>query len=140
MTRYVLQAIVALAVMGLTANYLAYGGQGYGVPIHPYVTYGVIGAALAVPVFWFISHFAMAIVMGVSGGGLAEGIRLGFILGLGMALGRCWLNVAAISAGIWIAQGPLLWVVGAALLATALFALDWVMHYFWRSSNPNHDS
>jgi hypothetical protein len=139
MTRFLLQALIALAVMALTANFFANGGAGYGVPIHDYVTYGIVGAALAVPLFWFISHFAMAVVMGISGGGFAEGLRLGFILGLGMALGRSWLNVAAIAAGMWLAKAPLLWVIGAGVLAVALAALDWVMRYFWRTSNPTND-
>lgn len=138
MYRMIVQIVIALAVMGLTANYFAYGGQGYGLPIHDYVTYGVLGAALAVPAFWFLTHFAMALVMGISGGGLVEGVRLGFILGLGMALGRSWLNTAAIGLGIWIGQGPTLWAIGAGVLAAILCALDWVMKYFWRTSNPTN--
>jgi hypothetical protein len=136
MLRFIAHGLIAIAIAALTANLFANGGQGFGIPLHPYVVYGVLAAALAVPLFWFISHFAMAVVMGISGGGLREGLRLGFILGLGMALGRCWLHAAAVGGGIIAGNGPMLWAVGALVLAGVLFALDWVMHYFWRTSNP----
>ncbi len=132
MFRIGISVLLALAVMALTANYLAPAGAWYGHPIHPYITYGVMGAALFIPAFWALSHVMLGVVMGISGGGLFEGIKLGLILGLGMALGRSWLNVAAMGAGMFIAQKPLLWVIGTGVAAVALLGLNAVIDFIWR--------
>jgi hypothetical protein len=136
MLRWSIQLILAVAVMALTVNMLSPHSVWYGQTMHPYVTYGIIGAAMLVPLFWAVAHLGMGIVMGISGGGLVEGLRLGLILGLGMALGRCWLNVAAVAGGIAIAGGPLFWAVVTGVLALLLLGLNWVMHYIWRQHQP----
>ncbi len=135
----ILMGLVALPVLALTANLFANDGAGYGVPLHPYIYYAVGGMALAVPTFWALAHVCMGTLMGLTGGGLKEGLKLGFMLGLGMALGRSWLNIAAVGVGIWVGQGPRLWALLALGGAVLLFALDWVIHYFWhhRDSSGN---
>ena len=131
MLKWSFYGLVALMVAALTANHFANGGQGY-LTVPQEVYYGVLAAALVVPVFWAIAHLGLAVIMGVSGGGLKEGIKLGLMLGIGMALGRSWLNVAALGAGVAVGNGPLLWAIGAGVLAVFLFALDWAMGYIWR--------
>jgi hypothetical protein len=133
MWKWSFYGFIALLVMGVTANLFANNGAGYGLPMPDEVYYGVIALALLVPLFWALVHMGMALIMGISGGGLKEGLKLGLLLGLGMALGRSWLNVAAIGAGIFIGNGPLAWVVLALVVAAVLFALDWGMHYIWRT-------
>lgn len=131
--RRILQLVVALVVMGLSANYVANGGRGYGVGIHAYVYYGALAASLAIPLFWAVMHMCGGILFGLAGKGLLDGMRMGFLLGMGMALGKLWLTSVAIGAGIFVGRGQQVYAIMFMAAGVVLFALDKTLQYFWKS-------
>jgi hypothetical protein len=132
----VYQLLVGLVVLGLTANYYYDGGAGFGYPIDLPVYYGVAIAVLLAPAFWAITHLCGGILMGFASGGFLDGVKLGLILGMGMALSKMWPYVLAAGAGVYLGGGPLLYTVCGAVGAVVLYALDWSLRYFWKTSKP----
>lgn len=137
--RRIFQGVIALAVMGLVADFYAFGGAGYGYEIHPYVYYAVALLALTVPVFWAFTYMCGGVMFGIAAGGFFDGVKMGFTLGLGVALGKAWPYVAAGAAGIYIGGGPMIYLVAAIALAVLLFGLDKALEYFWNSTTAGHE-
>lgn len=140
MIRRIFEIIISAMIILLVSNYFAAGGAGY-LPfsVHPYIYYGVLGAALFVPLFWAVMHMCGGMLFGIAAGGILDGLRLGFTLGIGMALGKCWPYVLATGIGIYLGGGPLSYAIICVVAAVLLFALDRVIHYFWKSTSDGHD-
>ncbi len=133
------QLLVATAVAALTANLYYNGGAGFGYAIHPYVYQGVLAAVLLGPVFWAAAHLCGGVLLGVAGGSFFDALKFALILGLGMAVSKLWLFVLAAGVGVWAGGGPLIYVVGGAVLGGLLFGLDKAMAYFWNGTRHWHD-
>jgi len=136
MAMWIFQFVVSLAVMALTYRYYA-GANGMmdGLPeMSPVMTYIVVGAVLAVPLFWAATHVIGGLLFGIVAGGFLDGVKLGCILGLGLSIGKLWPYAAAGAAGTLLGDGPALYVWGGFLLSGALFALDRFMDFFWHST------
>jgi hypothetical protein len=134
--------VVACAVALLTAHYYYDAGQGLpyvqDIGIHAYVYYGVAAAALVAPAVWASMHLFGGLFFGMAAGGLLDGLRLGFILGFGMAIAKCWLFVLAAAVGVYAGGGPLLYSIGGAVLAFLLFGLHKALMYFWSTTKNAH--
>lgn len=128
------QLAVAAAVAALTANLYYNGGAGFGYTIHPYVYEGVIAAALLGPLFWAVAHLCGGLLLGVAGGSFFDALKFALILGLGMAAAKVWLFVLAAAVGVWAGGGPLLYVIGGAVLGLLLLGLDRALAYFWSNT------
>ncbi|MBI1309086.1 MAG: hypothetical protein GC129_04435 [Proteobacteria bacterium] len=137
--RRIFQAVVALLVMAVTANFYARGGQQWHA-VGEGVYYAVLIAVLIVPAFWAVMHLCGGMLFGVAAGGFLDGCRLGITLGLGMALGKMWPYVTAYGMGVYLGGGPLLYCIGGVVLGVLLFGLDRVMHYFWHSMSGGHNT
>jgi len=137
--RRIFQVIVALMVMAVVANYYAKGGEHW-YPVGEPVYYGVLIAALIVPVFWAVMHLCGGVLFGIAAGGFLDGCRLGLTLGLGMALGKMWPYMLAFGLGVYLGDGPLLYAIIGGVLGVLLFGLDRVMNYFWNSMSEGHNS
>lgn len=135
MFRWVLHGVVMVLVAGIVANYYHAGGQGYGIPVHPYVYYGVGALVAAVPVFWAVTHVCGGLLLGIASGGVLDGLKLGVMLGLGMAVSKLWPAAGGAAIGIFVGGGPHWYGWVAGVLAVLLFALDRILQYFWHSSS-----
>ena len=125
---------VAVAVAALTANLYYDSGAGFGYPIHPYVYQAVLAAVLLGPMFWAAAHLGGGLLLGVAGGSFFDALKFALILGIGMAVSKLWLFVLAAAVGVWAGGGPLVYVIGGAVLGLLLFGLDRAMAYFWSTS------
>lgn len=134
-TKAFLHSVVVVAVAALTANYYHAQGQGYGMPIHPYVYYVVGGAVAILPVFWAVTHVCGGLLLGIASGGVMDGLRLGVLLGLGMALSKLWPAALGVAIGVWMGDGPLAYTILAAIAGALLFGLSRALHFFWKSSS-----
>ncbi|NBX85646.1 MAG: hypothetical protein EBQ80_00135 [Proteobacteria bacterium] len=125
--------------MALVGNFYADGAWflGYVVPLEVY--YAVVAVTLFVPMFWAVTHLCGGVLFGVAAGGLLDGIKLGLILGLGMAVSKLWPAVLGAAVGIALGGGPQLYTALAGVLGCGLFGLEKAMIYFWKSTNSGHD-
>jgi hypothetical protein len=131
MFKWLLHIIVILLVAAISANYVHANGEGYGFPVHPYVYYATGAIVAFIPVFWAVAHLCGGLLLGIASGGVMDGLRLGLLLGFGMAISKLWPTAFGIALGIYIGQG-LSWYVYLALAAGfLLFALDKILQYFW---------
>lgn len=133
--RWLLNIVTILVVAGLAANYFHDGGNGYGFDIHPYVYYGALAIAAFLPVFWAVAHLCGGLLLGIASGGVLEGLRLGLLLGGGMALSKLWPSAFGIALGAYIANGLSSYVYLGVIAGFLLFALDRILHYFWTATS-----
>lgn len=131
MLKWLFNIFGILLVAALTANYVHNGGQGYGFAIHPYIYYAVFAIIAFMPVFWAAAHLCGGLLLGIASGGVLDGLRLGLLLGFGMAISKLWPTAFGISLGLYIGQGLSWQVYLAAAAGILLFALDKVLQYFW---------
>jgi hypothetical protein len=127
------QSTVALMVAALVANFYANNGAGYGYDIHPYIYYAVAVAVLLAPAFWASMHLCGGLLIGIAAGGFIDGLKLGLMLGLGMAFAKMWPYALAAAVGCYVGHGPLIYTIGGVLIGALLFGLDWALGYFWSS-------
>jgi hypothetical protein len=132
------RATVALLVAALVANLYANNGTGYGYDIHPYIYYAVAAAVLVVPAFWCSMHLCGGILIGIAAGGLVDGLKLGLLLGLGMAVSKLWPYFFAAATGCYVGQGPLVYTIGGIIVGLLLFGIDRALMYFWKSTERGH--
>lgn len=135
MLKWLLHLVVMGLVAAIAANYYHAGGQGYGYAIHPYIYYGIAAVVAFLPVFWAITHVCGGLLLGIASGGVMDGLRLGLLLGAGMALSKLWPATLGAAIGIYVGGGPHLYVYGLTLVGVLLFGLDRALHYFWRTSS-----
>lgn len=137
------QLLVAMAVAALVAHQYYDGGQGFPYlrmfPLSDYLYWAVALGALVVPVFWAVTHLCGGILFGIAAGGLLDGVKLGLILGLGMAVAKVWPFVLAGAVGVYAGDGPLIYCIGGVILGIALYGLDWALTYFWNSTGHGHE-
>jgi hypothetical protein len=130
MIRWLAHLFVMVAVMLLVANY--YWNNGAGVPDYVYYAVAILVAAL--PVAWAGLHIGGGLLLGIASGGVLDGLRLGLILGLGMALSKLWPAAFGAGAGMWIGGGPKWHMITAFVVGVLLFGLDKALAFFWRST------
>lgn len=133
--RWLLNIITFLVVAGMAANYFHDGGNGYGFDVHPYVYYGAIAFVAFVPVFWALTHICGGLLLGIASGGVLEGLRLGLLLGMGMALSKLWPAAFGVALGAYIGDGLSSYVYLGGIVGVLLFALDKILHYFWTATS-----
>jgi hypothetical protein len=135
---FVYRALVAALLGLLVAHH--YNPAGLAVPmwgqvaVPDYIYLGVLAAALVTPAFWALTHLCGGVLFGLAAGGLLDGMKLGLILGLGMALSKCWPYALGVAGGVYFGGGPLLYSVVAVVAAVGLFGLDKALQYFWHSA------
>lgn len=128
--RWLIHLIVMAVVAALAANLF----NGFLGEVHPYVYYGVAGLVAIMPVMWAAIHLGGGLLLGIASGGVLDGLRLGFLLGMGMALSKLWPAAFGIGIGIFAGGGPRLWGGTALFVGVLLFALDRALHFFWHST------
>jgi hypothetical protein len=135
---FMYRALVALLIALLVAHHYAPAAMAipfWGmVAVPEYVYWGVLAAALATPAFWALTHLCGGVLFGLAAGGLLDGLKLGLILGLGMALSKCWPYALGVAGGVYLGGGPLLYVVAGVGAAVVLFGLDKALQFFWHSA------
>ena len=134
MFRWLMHVVVMLLVAALAANYFHNNGIGYGYAIHPYVYYGVGALVAFMPVFWAITHICGGLLLGIASGGILDGLRLGLLLGMGMALSKLWPAAFGLAIGAWLGDAGWSYVILSGMAGILLFALDRVLHYFWHAT------
>lgn len=134
MFKMLMHGVVIVLVAALAANYFHDGGNGYGFEIHPYVYYGVGAIVAFMPVFWAVTHLCGGLLLGIASGGVLDGLRLGLLLGMGMALSKLWPAAFGVAIGAYIGNGLSSYVYLGAVVGVLLFALDRILHYFWHAT------
>jgi hypothetical protein len=134
MFKALIHILTVVLVTALAANYFHDGGNGYGFEIHPYVYYGVGAFVAFMPVFWAITHVCGGLLLGIASGGVLDGLRLGVLLGLGMALSKLWPAAVGVALGAYIGDGLSSYVYLSVVAAVLLFALDKILQYFWHAT------
>ena len=134
MFKALMHIVVMVLVAALAANYFHEGGNGYGFEIHPYIYYGVGALVAFMPVFWAIVHVCGGLMLGIASGGILDGLRLGVLLGLGMALSKLWPAAFGVAIGAYVGDGVSSYVYLSAVAGVLLFALDRVLQYFWHAT------
>lgn len=135
MLRWLMNIVVIVLVAALAANYFHDNGNGYGFEVHAYVYYGVGALVAFMPVFWAITHVCGGLLLGIASGGVLDGLRLGVLLGLGMALSKLWPAAFGVALGAYIGDGLNSYVYLAAVAGVLLFALDKILQYFWQATS-----
>lgn len=131
MLKWLMNGTVILLVAALAANYFHDGGNGYGFEIHPYIYYGIGVLVAFMPVFWAIVHVCGGLMLGIASGGILDGLRLGVLLGLGMALSKLWPAAFGVAIGAYLGAGLSSYVYLAVVAGVLLFALDRALQYVW---------
>lgn len=134
MLRWISHLFVMLAVMLLVANLFYDHGRGFGFSISLYVYYAVLAMVAALPLAWAALHIGGGLLLGIASGGVLDGLRLGFILGLGMALSKLWPTAFGVGFGVMLGGGPVLYTATGLLVGVLLFGLDKALHFFWKST------
>jgi hypothetical protein len=91
------------------------------------VLFGVVGVSVVLA----LGHVVGGGFFGMVGGNILDGMRLGLVLGLGMAIGRLWPYILAWGGAGYFAKAPALHWVGAVVAAVICFGLYRVLIYFW---------
>lgn len=130
---FVLQGLFFMGVVALGADTYINAGQGFGYEIpqwfYLFVGLGVIG----IPAFWAVCHIIGGGLFGMAAGGIWDGMKLGFVLGGGMAVARLWPYAGAWGVGTFVGEGPIWIVVVSFMLAGFLYGLNKFVMYFWRN-------
>lgn len=129
--------LVGLMVGAVVYDY--FNAQTLNIPatLDPFIDTVVILAVLAEPVFWAFTHLCGGLLMGMAAGGVWDGLKLSFILGVGFAVARMWPYVLGGAAGVLMGGGPALYGYGGLVLAFVLFMLDYAMSWFWKHAKPD---
>ncbi len=140
-TLFFLLNLIGAALVGLlTAHYFYDGGAGLpylrDIGVHDYIYYAAGIGVFLIPAFWAVTHICGGIFFGIAAGGLLDGMKLGLILGFGMALAKCWPAVLAAALGVYLGGGPLIYTVLGAVAGVMLIGLDKTLGYFWNVNRP----
>ena len=138
MFRWMMNILTIVLVTVVAANYFYDDGHGFGFEVHPYVYYAVGGIVAFLPVFWAVAHVCGGVLLGVASGGILEGLRLGLLLGLGMALAKLWPAALGVAAGAYLGDQNLTYTALGLVAGLLLFALDWILGYFWKATTDGH--
>lgn len=132
--RWFIHLVVMFVVALLTANLFYDNGAGFGFPVPDYVYYAVAALVGLMPVTWAVLHLGGGLLLGIAGGGVLDGLRLGFLLGMGMAISKLWPSAFGVGLGVFLGGGPLGWSITALVVGGLLFGLDKALHFFWQST------
>lgn len=107
------------------------------VNLDPFIYAVVLLTALAEPAFWAVTHLCGGLLMGVAAGGIWDGLKMSFILGVGFAVARMWPYLLGAAVGVLMGGGPGIYGYGGLVLAFLLFMLDYAMSWFWKHAKPD---
>lgn len=125
----VIQAFLYMLTLALTYAY--YAEVKVEVPDMWYTFLGI--AIVGVSVLIAIGHVIGGGIMGMTAGGVWDGMRLGLTVGLGVALARLWPFAAIVAVVGFLTQAPL-WHWALALFCAILFyAIKVFVDYIWAS-------
>lgn len=128
----VLHTILVLGVVALTYDY--YGQLDYELP--DIIKYVVYAGVLGISVLWALLHAFGGGLMGMAGGDILDGIKLGSILGMAMAVGRLWPFLIAFSVGSFLCQAVWWHWVTAAALGVCCLAVHLGVNFIWSHAKP----
>ncbi|MEC9291760.1 MAG: hypothetical protein VX730_05095 [Pseudomonadota bacterium] len=97
-----------------------------------YLTYvGVVG----ISVVWALVNVIGGGLLGVTGGSIGEGLKMGLILGMAISLGRMWPYAMTVGlVALFFAQG-LLPGITILIFAAVCLALQIITGYIWSKTN-----
>lgn len=120
-----------LYTMTLAMTYAYYANVKAEVPEWAYVFLGI--AVVGVSVVIAIGHVVGGGIMGMTAGGIWDGMRLGLTVGLGVALGRLWPYAAIIAVVGFLTQAPV-WHWSVALVSGIVcYGIQFFVNYVWSS-------
>lgn len=123
----VIHAFLYTCTLALSANY--FGHLNYQVP--DVVYYGVVVAVFGVSLLIALGNMIGGGLMGLTAGGVWDGMRLGLILGIGTAIGRLWPYMLIIAAVAFIYKVAA-WVWILSLLGGAIcYGVHYLMRMIW---------
>ena len=98
----------------------------------PEWAYYFLGMAVAgVSLLIAIGHVIGGGLMGMTAGGVWDGMRLGITLGLGVALARLWPYCIIVAGVAFITQAPVWHWLLAGFLGMIFFGINFVMKFIW---------
>ena len=120
--------ILYLCTLALSYNY--YSGMQHQVPELMY--YVVMVSVIGVSMMIALGHMVGGGLMGLTSGGIWDGMKLGIMLGLGGAVGRLWPYLFIIAGVAFICKGPLWHWLGALVAGGICFAVHYIMSFIWK--------
>ena len=120
-------AFLYMATLALSYSYYV----NVGVEAPEWLYYLVFFAVIGVSVLIALGHIVGGGLMGLTGGGVWDGMRLGLTLGLGTALGRLWPYLAIITFVAFLAKGPTWHWVLAGIGAVLCLGVHYLMSFIW---------
>lgn len=131
--QFLLNAILISSVFTLGADKYVNDGAGFGYILPDYFYYFVMIGVLGMSLMWTVLHVLGGCFFGFAAGGVWDGLKMGFLLGLGLGLSRLWPYSLAWAGGIFAGNAPLLPIIGFLCLSGLLFALNQIVMYFWNN-------
>jgi hypothetical protein len=131
------RVVVGLMVAAVVYDFYNSQTMNLTVNLDPFIYAVVLLAALAEPAFWAFTHLCGGLLMGMAAGGIWDGLKMSFILGVGFAVARMWPYVLGGAVGVLMGGGPNLYGYGGLVLALLLFMLDQAMSWFWKHAKPD---
>ncbi len=118
-----------LYMLTLALTYAYYVEVNVDIPDWAYLFLGiaVIGVSLVIA----IGHVIGGGLMGMTAGGILNGMRLGIMLGLSVSLGRLWPYMLIISVVAFIAHAPTWHWVTSMLLGLLFLGINLVTKFLW---------
>lgn len=125
----VIQAFLYMMTLALTYAY--YANVRVDVPEWAYTFLGL--AVIGVSILIAMGHVVGGGIMGMTAGGIWDGMRLGLTVGLGVALARLWPFAAIIAVVGFLTQAPVWHWATALVLAIIFYAIKVFVDYIWAS-------
>jgi len=119
-----------LYMLTLALTYAYYAEVNVTVPEWAYYFLGI--AVAGVSLLIAIGHVIGGGLMGMTAGGVLDGMRLGITLGLGVAFGRLWPYAAIVAVVGFITQAPVWHWLIAGFLAFLFFGINFIMRFIWQ--------
>lgn len=118
-----------LYMLTLALTYAHYAEVNVVVPEWAY--YFLAIAVAGVSLLIAIGHVIGGGLMGMTAGGVWDGMRLGITLGLGVALGRLWPYAIIVAVVGFITQAPVWHWLLAGFLGLIFFGIHFIMKFIW---------
>ena len=125
----VIQAFLYMMTLALTYAY--YVNVRVDIPEWAYTFLGI--AVVGVSVLIAMGHVVGGGIMGMTAGGIWDGMRLGLTVGLGVALARLWPFAAIVAVVGFLTQAPVWHWSLALILAIIFYAIKVFVDYIWAS-------
>jgi hypothetical protein len=127
MILHIVHGLLMFATFAAAADFY----HDFGVSLPPEVNYILFAAIVGVSLVLALGHVVGGGLMGFTAGGVLSGMKLGLLLGSGMAVGRLWPYLGLIAAAAFVFDGPLSHVISFGVACVVCLGVNMVLKYIW---------